>query len=209
MVKTYNEIEFYESAEALSTLCPPFIPGLQLNIAGCRYAFVKTCCAVFGFSLACRYFRNNWMSRKEHWACHITQKCFTGGLIASSFAESSGSAQGRWFQQHELLASVLMASTHGVPSDPPLVAECRAKYSHYVTELVLIEAIESKNYTAFIALVSLQTAGTIFNGDMSAEVVMNIKVKRNICTEKDRTVATYAGMSFLHVCCFAHSFHRG
>ena len=173
--------------------------------------FVKTCCAVFGFPLACRYFRNNWMSRKEHWACHITQKCFTGGLIASSFAESSGSAQGRWFQQprhtlvqvfmtcfekedhdikmeQELLASVLMASTHGVPSDPPLVAECRAKYSQYVTELVLIEAIESKNYTAFIAPVSLQTAGTIFNGDMSAEVVMNIKVKRNICTEKDRTV---------------------
>ena len=135
--------------------------------------------------------------------------------------------------EQELLASVLMASTHGVPSDPPLVAECRAKYSQYVTELVLIEAIESKNYTAFIAPVSLQTAGTIFNGDMSAEVVMNIKVKRNICTEKDRTVVVrmqgsvvtkvdsckcpailncghiYAGMSFLHVCCFAHSFHRG
>ena len=89
----------------------------------------------------------------------------------SSFAESSGSAQGRWFQQphhtlvqvfmtcfekedhdikmeQELLASVVMASTHGVPSNQPLVAECRAKYSHYVTELVLIEAIESKNYTA-------------------------------------------------------------
>ena len=52
--------------------------------------------------------------------------------------------------EQELLASVLMASTHGVPSDPPLVAECRAKYSQYVTELVLIEAIESKNYTAFL-----------------------------------------------------------
>ena len=73
--------------------------------------------------------------------------------------------------EQELLASVLMASTHGVPSDPPLVAECRAKYSQYVTELVLIEAIESKNYTAFIAPVSLQTAGTIFNGDMSAEAL--------------------------------------
>ena len=38
MVKTYNEIEFYESAEALR-FAQPFIPGLQLNIAGCRYAF--------------------------------------------------------------------------------------------------------------------------------------------------------------------------
>ena len=158
-----------------------------------------------------RYFQNKWMCRKEKWACHITQKNFTGGLIASSYAESCGSAQGRWFQQprhtlvqvfttcfekedhdikveQELLANVVMASTHGIPSDPPLVAQCRAKYSSFITQLVLSEVIDSKSYTAFISTTSLQSAATISNVDTTVQTTLHITVKRNICSEKERTV---------------------
>ena len=196
------------------------------------------------------------MCRKEKWACHITQKNFTGGLIASSYAESCGSAQGRWFQQprhtlvqvfttcfekedhdikveQELLANVVMASTHGIPSDPPLVAQCRAKYSSFITQLVLSEVIDSKSYTAFISTTSLQSAATISNVDTTVQTTLNITVKRNICTEKERTVTVrmqgpvlqhiegcdcptlqncghiYAGMYFLPVCFCAHNFHHG
>jgi len=39
------------------------------------------------------------MPRKKHWACHLTQNGFTGGLIASSYAEATGSSEGQWFQK--------------------------------------------------------------------------------------------------------------
>ena len=113
------------------------------------------------------------MPKKHTWASHITQKVYTGGVIASSHAEASGSAQGKWFQkprhtllevfstcfekedyeirrEEENLAKVAMEATRGVQSDPPLVVECRRNYSAYATSLVLAEVVESSNYTAFI-----------------------------------------------------------
>ena len=90
--------------------------------------------------------------------------------------------------EQELLANVVMASTHGIPSDPPLVAQCRAKYSSFITQLVLSEVIDSKSYTAFISTTSLQSAATISNVDTTVQTTLNITVKRNICTEKERTV---------------------
>ena len=115
------------------------------------------------------------MTRKKHWACHLTQQTFTGGTIASSYAESTGSAEGRWFQKpRSTLLEVFTAcfekeqfeirnftsscqhkATHGVNSHPPLIAQCRNMHSGHVTELVLAEVINSANYFCRIAPVGL------------------------------------------------------
>ena len=153
------------------------------------------------------------MTRKKHWACHLTQQTFTGGTIASSYAESTGSAEGRWFQkprstllevftacfekeqfeirnEETLLADVITKASHGVTSDPPFVAQCRNMYSGHVTELVLAEVIDSANYSAFLSNSSRGFADKVergsFEDDSLAEI--EIVVKRNINTEKQRTV---------------------
>ena len=151
------------------------------------------------------------MPRKNHWACHLTQNGFTGGLIASSYAEATGSSEGQWFQkprntlvevfshcfekeeyeikkEEMLLAEVVMRARHGVRTDPPLVAECRSMFSGYVTELLLAEVIDSANYTAFIADGSRQAAHTICSGVSEIPTTIQVIVKRNILTEKQRTV---------------------
>ena len=150
------------------------------------------------------------MPRKEHWACHISQKGFTGGIIASSYAESTGSAEGAWFQkprntlievfttcfekeqfeikkEETLLAQVLMKSTHGVRSDPPFAAQCRAMYSGYLTDLLLAELSDAANYTAFIKVGSLELGC----GRDNTSTRIPITVKRNIVTEKERTVVVF------------------
>ena len=40
MVKTYNEVEFYESAEALSTLCPTFSRFAMLTMCSYFYEYI-------------------------------------------------------------------------------------------------------------------------------------------------------------------------
>ena len=151
------------------------------------------------------YFASNWMTRKHRWASHLTQHVFTGGVIASSYAESSGAAQGKWLQspRHSLvdillsclekedldikkeqkdLALISFKAESGVASDPPFVRSCRSLYSEHVTELVLAEVLDSVNYTAFIQDFSTVCAA-------SEELLLPITVKRNIMTEKEKTVS--------------------
>ena len=55
MVKVYDECEFDEAHSLLMRDCPVFYN---------------------------EYFASNWMTRKHRWACRLTQKVFTGGVIA-------------------------------------------------------------------------------------------------------------------------------
>ena len=180
MVKVYDECEFDEAHSLLMRDCPVFYN---------------------------EYFASNWMTRKHRWACHLTQKVFTGGVIASSYAESSGAAQGRWFQsarsslveillsclekedldikkEQRDLALIAIKAQSGVPSDPPFVRSCRSIYSEHVTELVLREVVDSANYTAFVR--DCANFGTVDDG-----CSLVITVKRNVLTEKERTVTVF------------------
>ena len=82
MVKEYEECEFQKAHAQLMVDCPQFYS---------------------------EYFASNWMTRKHRWASHLTQHVFTGGVIASSYAESSGAAQGKWLQspRHSLVDILL------------------------------------------------------------------------------------------------------
>ena len=180
LVKTYDEAEFDQCLLALRSLCPVFYS---------------------------RYFEPKRLPRKQHWACHISQKGFTGGVIASSYAEATGSAEGAWFQkprnsllevfaacfekeefeikkEETLLGNVVMKVTHGVSNDSPLIVECRARCSAYVTGLVSSELADSINYSAFTNNRVLAPGEEGY----TAETSIAFTVKRNIITEKERAV---------------------
>ena len=80
-----------------------------------------------------------------------------------------------------------MKSTHGVRSDPPFAAQCRAMYSGYLTDLLLAELSDAANYTAFIKVGSLELGC----GRDHTSIRIPITVKRTIVTEKERTVVVF------------------
>ena len=98
----------------------------------------------------------------------VVSKGVYRGISASSYAESTGSAEGAWFQkprntlievfttcfekeqfeikkEETLLAQVLMKSTHGVRINPSFAVQCRVIYSGYLTDLLLAELSDAAN----------------------------------------------------------------